>query len=99
MPEHDDEPKYNRIIRLRGSETFEPATKAFLGYELDPNYNLGVTLTIRGYLVAEDYSLDEFAALVQSEDAKKAETERFRSVFLIDSRTLPETPAEPEDEN
>lgn len=90
--------RYDRIIRLRGSEVFEPACKGSIGYELDPEYNHGIALVVRGYLVAEDYSLDEFAAMVQTEAQKKAETAHFKAVFLIDSRNLTTPPAEPQPE-
>lgn len=79
---------YDRVIRLRGSEKFELAARTSLGYELDPERNFGFALEIRAYLVAEDYSIEEFAALVKTEKEQKEEAARFRAVFSLDSRDL-----------
>jgi hypothetical protein len=84
---------YNRVIRLRGSEKYEPAAKTPIGYELDPEHNLGFTLVVRSYVVAEDYSVEEFAALVKSEAAKRDEERRFRAAFSLDSRDMPDDAA------
>lgn len=79
---------YDRVIRLRGSEKYELAARTSLGYELDPERNFGFALEIRAYLVAEDYSFEEFAALVKSEKEQKEEAARFRAAFSLDSRDL-----------
>ena len=89
--------KYDRVIRLRGSLTYEPASKASYGYQLDPEFNLGVSLTVRTYLVAEDYSLDEFMAMVKTQAQKDEEVHYFRTTFMIDSRNLPSPEEEPEE--
>ncbi|HMW00015.1 MAG TPA: hypothetical protein PLL06_15005 [Acidobacteriota bacterium] len=90
--------KYDRVIRLRGSLSYEPASKASFGYQLDPEFNLGISLTVRTYLVAEDYSLDEFMAMMKTRAQKEEEVRHFRTTFLIDSRNLPPPEEEPEDE-
>lgn len=89
--------KYDRVIRLRGSLTYEPASKASYGYQLDPEFNLGISLTVRTYLVAEDYSLDEFMAMVKTQTQKDEEVHYFRTTFMIDSRNLPPPEEEPEE--
>ncbi|OYT71077.1 MAG: hypothetical protein CFK52_09150 [Chloracidobacterium sp. CP2_5A] len=90
---------YDRVIRLRGSETYELATRTRFGYELDPACNFGVALTVRAYVVAEDYSIEDFAALVKSEAARRSEARQFRASFALDSRDLePDAPPAPRDE-
>ncbi|MFQ3580703.1 MAG: hypothetical protein SNJ67_10685 [Chloracidobacterium sp.] len=84
---------YDRIIRLRGSETYELATRTRFGYELDPKHNFGVALVVRAYVVAEDYSIDDFAALVKSESARRSEAQQFRASFALDSRDLETDPS------
>ncbi len=79
---------YDRVIRLRGSETYELATRTRFGYELDPSRNFGIRLVVRAYVVAEDYSLEDFAALVRDEAVRREETQRFRAAFALDSRDL-----------
>ncbi len=79
---------YDRVIRLRGSETYELATRTRFGYELDPSRNFGIRLVVRAYVVAEDYSIEDFAALVRNEAARHEETQRFRAAFALDSRDL-----------
>ncbi|AEP12344.1 hypothetical protein Cabther_A1594 [Chloracidobacterium thermophilum B] len=91
---------YDRVIRLRGSETYELATRTRFGYELDPSRNFGIRLVVRAYVVAEDYSIEDFAAMVRNEAARREETQRFRAAFALDSRDLdapyPESHPEPE---
>ncbi|MGQ9898209.1 MAG: hypothetical protein ACUVR8_11710 [Acidobacteriota bacterium] len=79
---------YDRVIRLRGSEAYELATRTRFGYELDPSRNFGIKLVVRAYVVAEDYSLEDFVALVRNESARRKETQRFRATFALDSRDL-----------
>lgn len=83
---------YDRVIRLRGSETYELAARTRFGYELDPAHNFGVKLVVRAYVVAEDYSIEDFAALVKRESAQREEAQRFRARFVLDSRDLDVAP-------
>ncbi len=83
---------YDRVIRLRGSETYELAARTRFGYELDPARNFGIKLVVRAYVVAEDYSIEDFAALVRSESAQREEAQRFRARFILDSRDLDASP-------
>jgi|GEM_PF-1659652 hypothetical protein len=83
---------YDRVIRLRGRETYELAARTRLGYELDPSRNFGIKLVVRAYVVAEDYSVEEFIALVKSESEQRAEAQRFRATFALDSRDLDQPP-------
>ncbi|MCS7080195.1 MAG: hypothetical protein NZ585_09115 [Chloracidobacterium sp.] len=82
---------YDRVIRLRGSETYELAARTRFGYELDPARNFGVRLVVRAYVVAEDYSIEDFIALMKSEAARHEEAQRFRASFMLDSRDLDES--------
>ncbi len=79
---------YDRVIRLRGSEIYELATRTRFGYELDPEHNFGIALTVRAYVVAEDYSIEDFTALVKSAAARRSEVRQFRASFALDSCDL-----------